>query len=192
MPQPMPVELPHPPTAARVVHRPGGAGDPTAMPADGSDATALRLEEAALQGERAELARARQALERAAAEVAGLRQQVLADAEEHLLDLAVEIARKVLMQEIRAGRHEIEPIVREALRRAPAKREVVVRLNPKDLARMETASGTDEMPANVRLVPDPSIGPAECVVETAEGTVEARVEHELDQVRAALKTPEEP
>ena len=188
MPQPLPVELPQQPTAVRVIHGPDAAGLPGAASVNGAGNGA---QGPALEAERLALARARQALEQAAAGVAGLEQKIFADAEDHLLDLAVEIAHKILMQEIQAGRHEIEPIVREALSRAPAKREVVVRLNPGDLARMEAASGSDEMPANVRLVSDPSIGPAECVVETAEGTVEARIEHELDQVKNTLKSPEE-
>jgi len=192
MPPPLPVKLPQPVTDARVVRRPAAAAAPGALPAGGADTLAQGPGGVALEGERAGLACARQALERAAAQVADLQQQIIAEAEAHLLDLAVEIARKVLMQEIQAGRHQIEPIVREALRRAPANREIAVRLNPDDLARLEAASDRDEMPANVRLVADPSVGPAECVVETAEGTVEARIDHELDQVRGALKSPEEP
>ena len=192
MTQPPPVELPHPPTAVRVIPGPAGGDNRAAGSPDAPDNGALQSDQAALETERAELARARQTLERAAAQVAGLEPKILADAEQHLLDLANEIARKVLMQEIQAGRHDILPIVREAISRAPPKREIVVRLNPDDAAHLEASPGHDEMPANVRLVADPSIGPAECVVETAEGTIEARIEQELDQVAAALKNHEEP
>ncbi len=193
MPQPLRVELPHPPAAVRLVPGPSAsAAGPAADPSASTGETRNQLMQTALDAERAELAQARRALEQAAARIGKLHEQVVADAEAHLPDLAIEIARNVLMQEIEAGRHDIEPIVRRALRSAPANREVVVRLHPEDLAQMEKAQAADSAApaANVRLVADSGVGRAECVVETAEGTVEARIEDELEQVKQALKNPE--
>lgn len=188
MPQALKIGVRGPVMAVRVIRGPA-AGD---SPAGGADAIDERSMQIALEAERAELAQARRALEQAAARIGKLHEQVVADAEAHLPDLAIEIARNVLMQEIEAGRHDIEPIVRRALRSAPANREVVVRLHPEDLAQMEKAQAADSAApaANVRLVADSGVGRAECVVETAEGTVEARIEDELEQVKQALKNPE--
>ncbi|MEA3367010.1 MAG: FliH/SctL family protein, partial [Planctomycetota bacterium] len=139
-------------------------------------------------------ARARGALEQAAGRVADLQDEIRAEAEDHLLDLAVDIARKVIAQEIAAGRCDIEPIVREALDRAPPKRECVIHLHPDDLATIEKAGddkGSVDL-AHLHLTADPTVGRGECVVETAEGTVEARTDDRLRQVRAAMKPPELP
>ena len=68
-----------------------------------------------LQVERAGLQQACQAARNAAEQLAQLQAGMVAEAEEQLAALAVEIARKVLMREIRTGRHEIDPIVTEAL-----------------------------------------------------------------------------
>ena len=147
-----------------------------------------------LEAERAGLARARQALEQAAAKVDDLQQAVLAECEDHLLDLAVDVARKVIAQEVRAGRHDIEPIVREALRLAPPKREVVVHLNPEDLAAAENAGNGRAGGAlkHLHLAADASLGRGECIVETAEGTVEARTDDQLAHLRRTMKDPETP
>jgi len=186
MPETLRVNLPAPPTAVRVVP---GPGEPSP---DGTDA--LETEHQALEAERVALARARGALATAAAHTADLQTRILVEVEDHLLDLAVDIARKVIAQEVGAGRCDIEPIVREALDRAPPKRECVVHLHPDDLATIEKAGDDkgDVHLAHLHLTADPTVGRGECVVETAEGTVEARTDDRLRQVRAAMKPPESP
>ena len=183
--QPLRVNLPAAPVAVRVLPGPGGE------PASGVLAEADGPE--SLEAERSALARACGALEQAAKRLHALGQEIRAEAEDHLLDLAVDIARKVIAQEIQTERCDIEPIVREALGRAPPRREVVVHLHPADLAALEKAGPEGVAPADlahVRLSADPTLGRAECVVETAEGSVEARTEDRLAQVRAAMKLPE--
>ena len=160
-------------------------------PAPGNERLAARMQQE-LDREKAELARARQALTEALSQLDRHREQLLREAENELLDLAVEIARKVLMQEIQAERHQIEPIVTEALQNLPARRQVVVHLNPRDLARCEIAGKADDAdsPESIRFVADPSVSPAQCVLETPEGTVESNVDTHLQAISEALKQPE--
>jgi len=167
---------------------------PDGAPCDGDAGTGASPAPGDLEAERAGLARARHALERAAAKIADLHQAVLAECEDHLLDLAIDVARKVIAQEVQAGRHDIEPIVREALRLAPPKREVVVHLNPEDLAAAEDAGngrpgGTLK---HLHLAADASLGRGECIVETAEGTVEARIDDQLAHLHRIMTDPETP
>ena len=127
------------------------------------------------------------ALEAALVEAHELRGQILAEAEEQLVDLAVDIARKVLAQEIEAGRYEIEPIVAEALKRVPARRDVVVHLHPEDHARCMEAREGGESDGPVTYKADTSVGRAGCVLETDEGVIESSVEPHLEDIREALK-----
>ena len=160
-------------------------------PAAGDEQLAAQMQQE-LDREKAELARARQALTEALSQFDRHREQLLREAENQLLDLAVEIARKVLMQEIQAERHQIEPIVTEALQNLPARQQVVVHLNPRDLARCEIAGKADdaENSESIRFVADPSISPAQCVLETPEGTVDSNVDTHLQAISEALKQPE--
>ncbi|MFO8014501.1 MAG: flagellar assembly protein FliH [Phycisphaerae bacterium] len=197
MPERRCVNLPAPLTAVRVVSGPddpsaGGDASGDGPAAASAEADALEAERRALEAERAALARVRGALETAAAQVADHLAGILADAEAQLVDLAVEIARKVVAQEIQAGRCDIEPIVREALDRAPANRECVVHLHPDDLATLHKTGETTPDLAHLRLEADPGVGRGECVVETAEGTVEARIDDRLNEVRAAMTPSESP
>jgi flagellar assembly protein FliH len=136
---------------------------------------------------RAETRSAVDALEAALGEAHELREQILAEAEEQLVDLAVDIARKVLAQEIEAGRYEIEPIVSEALKRVPARRDVVVHLHPEDHARCMEARGEKPADEHVTYKADPSVARAGCVLETDEGVIDSAVEPHLEDIREALK-----
>lgn len=127
------------------------------------------------------------ALETALGEAHELREQILAEAEEQLVDLAVDIARKVLAQQIEAGRYEIEPIVAEALKRVPARREVVVHLHPEDHARCMEARDGQDPDGPVTYKADPSVARAGCVLETDEGVIESAVDPHLEDIREALK-----
>jgi len=187
------VQLPAPPADVRVRPGPGRPAADGASPDGGSaDGTGPEAERRALETERAALASARRALETAAARAADLLPEILAEAEDHLLDLAVEIARKVIAQEIEADRCRIEPIVREALGRAPRQRDCVVHLHPDDLSALAEADEPATDLAHLELKADPRLGRGECIVETAEGTVEARIDDRLAQVHAAMNPPESP
>jgi flagellar assembly protein FliH len=158
------------------------------------------------EAQRKELNFTRAALEEALVQVKQFRPRLIQEAEQQLVDLAVDIARRVLMQEIQAGRYEIEPIVKEALGRVPAHCDVVVHLNPEDYNQCEIARQADEAAARqppdpaggdageagtVRFVADPNIRRAECLLETSEGTVASGIEENLSQVGEALKRDDE-
>jgi len=145
-----------------------------------------------LDAELAEFRIARQALAEAQTRFTAIQEQFFGEAEEQLLDLSLEIARKVLAQEIKAERHDVDPIVREALSRIPDCRDVVVHLHPDDLARCEMALN-DQGAADfdgVKFTPDPQIGRGDCLVKTARGTVESSIDKNLSEISRALKGPE--
>jgi len=132
------------------------------------------------------------ALNAAVLKLQELQENFVKQAEEQLLELAIEIAGKVLVQEIRAERYEIDPIVREAISRIPTRTDVVVHLHPDDLARCELAQqedGTDQA-ASIRFVADPGVQRAECLLKTSQGSVESSVKQHLSDIAEALKNPE--
>jgi len=165
--------------------RQAGAGG-----AAGRDVGQLRQQmQAMIEEEQARMASARTALVAAVGQLVEAREKVLQNADEQLLQLAMKIARKVLMQEIQAGRYEIEPIVKEALGHVSTQRDVTVRLNPDDYAKCEMASqqAASEETSGLRFVADPAIPPAQCVVETPEGVVESSAEAHLEDIGRALE-----
>lgn len=111
---------------------------------------------------------------------------------DEIAKLSVEIARKILMQKIQDGDHEIESIVKETLKNAPTRQNLVVHLNPDDLADCQKAQQDDNggTLAGVKLVADANIGRAECVLESPKGIIRSLIDEHLEQIEKALKKTE--
>ncbi len=109
---------------------------------------------------------------------------------EEIARLSVEIARKILARQVQNGDYEIESIVKEALANAPTRQDVVVHLNPEDLILCQKAQQDEpsDALAGIKLVPDPNIGRAECLLETQKGIVESLIDEHLERIGKALKT----
>ncbi len=165
------------------------AGDAAQDPGSGA---AIDQARQALQADREALASATAALVSALQQTAGLTESVVHSAEQQIVQLAIDVARKVLMQEIQAGRYEIDPIVQAALSQVPGRQEVVVHLNPDDFECCGQARQGEQgdCPAGVRFVADPSVRPAECLLQTPQGNVQSVVEEHLGEIAAALREPE--
>jgi flagellar biosynthesis/type III secretory pathway protein FliH len=115
-------------------------------------------------------------------------EQIFAGHKEEIARLSVEIARKVLVQKVQDGDYKIESIVKEILNNAPTHQDLVVRLNPKDLAecqKVQQENGGDVL-AGVKLVADANIGLAECILESPKGIIKSLIDEHLEQIGRAL------
>jgi flagellar biosynthesis/type III secretory pathway protein FliH len=117
---------------------------------------------------------------------------LFAEHKEEIAKLSVEIARKVLMQKVQDGDYEIESIVKEALKNAPTRQDVVVHLNPEDhiLCQKAQQDEPNGALAGIKFISDPNIGRAECMLETPKGIIESLIDGHLERIGKALKTAE--
>jgi flagellar biosynthesis/type III secretory pathway protein FliH len=111
---------------------------------------------------------------------------------EEIAKLSVEIARKILMQRIQDDDYEIESIVKETLKNAPTRQDLVVHLNPEDLADCQRAQqdANGGTLAGVKLVADQNIGRAECVLQSPKGIIRSLIDEHLEQIGKALTKTE--
>ncbi len=118
--------------------------------------------------------------------------KVFVEHKEEIARLSVEIARKILMQKVEDGDYEIQSIVKEALNNAPTRQNIVVHLNPEDLAECQKAlrNEPDGTLKDVKFVSDSNIGRAECLLESPKGIVESLINEHLDRISKALKKAE--
>jgi flagellar biosynthesis/type III secretory pathway protein FliH len=164
---------------------------------DGEDAarqerSELQEERRLLEKERGDQKLARLALESGLERLRRLEGQWDQQAHQQIVDLALAIAAKVLMQEIRSQRHEIDPIVKAVLARAPSGGDLTVRMHPEDLARCELArqpAGAGGA-AGARFVADSTVKRAECIVDTPQGFIRSDVESHLRALQQILRCPE--
>jgi flagellar biosynthesis/type III secretory pathway protein FliH len=118
--------------------------------------------------------------------------EVLSKQSEEIAKLSVEIANKVLMQKVQKGDYKIESIIKEALKNAPTCQEVVVHLNPEDLAlyQKKQKDDTNNTLEGIKCIADPAIGRAECLLETPKGIVKSFIEKHIEQISEALSKVE--
>ncbi len=114
---------------------------------------------------------------------------VIHDTESTVLELAFEVAQKVIA-ETPISRELIEANIRAALAEAEEATEFYIHLHPEDLALL--ARHTSEMLAEVprpkpmHFIADPDIGRGGCLVRTQFGIVDARRETRLARLRQTL------
>lgn len=107
---------------------------------------------------------------------------------EEIAKLSVEIARKILIQKIDDGEYEIEAIVREAIEKAPSRQDLIVKVNPHDLATLEKVQqdNGDKILVGINLIAGADVSKAECIVESDKGIIESLIEAHLEQIGKAL------
>ena len=118
--------------------------------------------------------------------------QDLAGAKDAAIVLARRMAERIVGRAVELSPELLGEIVAEALAASRARTgKVVLRVHPEDLATIEherprwlarVAAGVD-----VRVVADPAIGRHGCVVETAVGRLDARLDTQLDALERALR-----
>ncbi|MGD2094423.1 MAG: FliH/SctL family protein [Phycisphaerales bacterium] len=108
---------------------------------------------------------------------------------DEIAKLSVEIARKVLMQKVEDGDYEIESVIKEALKNAPTREDIVVHLNPDDLTQCQKAQKDepDSELAGIKFVSDSKIGRAECLLESPKGVITSLIDEHLERVSKALQ-----
>ncbi len=108
---------------------------------------------------------------------------------EEIAKLSVEIARKILMQKVEDGDYEIESIIKEALKNAPSSQDVKVHLNPEDLEKCQKAQqdGPGGALTGIKLIPDPNIGRAECLLENPKGIIKSLIDDSLERIGKAIE-----
>lgn len=144
---------------------------------------------AAAEGEAEGRAQAAALLARAAE----VREARLSELDGTVVDVAIEIARRLVGRELAVAPGAVADVARRALRAASGAGDVVLRVAPADLAAIRGEA--DALRALVErgeltLAEDPTLTRGEVVVEGSGGRVDARIEAQLEAFRRALRAGE--
>jgi len=143
------------------------------------------VEEGRRQAERG-LSNVFKALRDGVSGLTGIKAKMLRESEDDLLKLTMLVAKKIIQQELIQHPEILANIVNAAVANITELDRVSVRLNPADYAvvnlnRQAYFSGPGDE-SHILLSPDESIEPGGCMVDTATGTVDARIETQLDEI----------
>jgi len=138
----------------------------------------------------AELEGVLQRLRQAYMDIEKYRKQLYHQAEEETVALALAVARKIIDQEISVDRQIVLNVVKGALDKVVDHQKVKIRINPQDLETVQTALFEFlphvESLENIQFEADAGLTAGGCVVETNFGTIDARMENQLDQIETAF------
>ena len=129
-----------------------------------------------------------QALKDAVNKINGTHKLIFKEYRENIAKLAVEIARKILMQKADEGDYKIEQIVEGAMKSSPTLQDIMGHLNPDDFSQCQKLQQDDTAGtfAGVAFISDQNVGRAECIVETPKGNIESLMSEHLQQISEAF------
>lgn len=104
-----------------------------------------------------------------------------------VLELACELARQVLRQELSVNPNVMLPVIREAVELLGTEHQIaVVRMHPTDLEVLEAPLSTEFAGLSLNLRADPSLEPGGCMVESAGMVVDATLQKRWQRAVATL------
>ena len=112
-------------------------------------------------------------------------------AEENIVELALDIAEKLVAEHVKLNPKTVTNIAKKALLLAVEREHIVIRVNAEDLEVMKAAK-EDLMCAmdgiqKIELIADRRIKRGGCVLETNAGNIDAGIESQLNEVKQSLR-----
>lgn len=135
-------------------------------------------------------------LARAAASMAmaaQVREAKLAELDAAVVEVALEVARRVVGRELVTSPQTVLDVARRALRAAAGAGDILLRVAPEDLGMVREGEGplrTLLEQGTLSISEDPALQRGEVVVETSGGRVDARIGAQLEAFRRALRAEE--
>ncbi len=148
-------------------------------------------EEAARQALTAQLSPVLNAFQQATTEIAHLRTTVLLQAEEDIITLAFQLARKIIRYEALEHREVLAATLTRALEHVVEQDRIVVRVHPDDVHyATEIKEELGHARGDIRTLTvqgDTSVGRGGCLVESSLGTIDARIEAQFDELEQRFR-----
>ena len=113
-------------------------------------------------------------------------------AEQDVVKMVMAVVEKILPQHFIDAPQVVLPLVREAIAKVKDQKELKIHVAPQDydlvlLARNEFRGLLTYGDATIDLVSDQSMNSGDCLIETPNGTVDARLATQIELVRQAVK-----
>lgn len=118
--------------------------------------------------------------------LASLSGEIVSHVESDLVDLALQIAKKVVRREVSIDREIALTLVRVSLGKLNQRTSAQIHLHPDDLAFIQKNLDSLDFRGALELVEDPSITPGGCLVQTVTGDIDGRVESQFDEIAFGL------
>ena len=107
-------------------------------------------------------------------------------ARDDIVRLALAVARRILSEEIRVAPERTGAMVRAAIATAPGAHVLRLHAHPDDAERARAAVADADPEGRIEIRVDPSLSRGDCVLETAGGSIDARIDSQLAALEEEL------
>ncbi len=119
-----------------------------------------------------------------------IKEQIIQESELSIIDISIKIAEKIIIKEMEIDKNIIKLITKEALKNINEFDKISIFVNPEHFPFLQTARGDllDGLNGQVELMiyPDSSIIIGGCIIKTSTGTLDAKIDTQLGEVKQAL------
>lgn len=113
------------------------------------------------------------------------------DAEQQILEIAVAIAQRILNYELDTNSEAVVSVVKAAMAKVYNQEQVTIRVNPHDFDTVMLSKPELEAilqrEQSISLVADQTVSRGGCLIDSQFGTVDARLENQLESLRKVLQ-----
>lgn len=118
--------------------------------------------------------------------ISSLAKEITAQMETEVVELAVEIAKKVTTREVTTDPEVVLAVTRTALTKLHSRTLATIHLHPGDLAFVQENRDRLNFHGSLELIEDNSITPGGCLIHTDSGDIDARIESQFDEIAHGL------
>ncbi len=119
-----------------------------------------------------------------------IKEQIIQEAELPIIETSIEIAEKIIKKEMETDKNIIKLIAKEALKNVNEFEKISIYINPEYFSYVHSAREDllRELNGQVELMiyPDPSINDGGCIIRTSTGTLDAKIDTQLEEIKQAL------
>lgn len=120
-------------------------------------------------------------------EVGSLKGEILEHARKEIVDLAFAIAGKVIHREVDTSKDVVLSVLGDALNKVEGGDDITIRAHPEDCHHIrEAAPGFMNSYGDIAIEEDEAIGRGGAVIETRWGSVDARLDQQLNNIRESF------
>lgn len=124
----------------------------------------------------------REQLSRTLTELQYLQSETESKAEREMVELAIEMAKKIVQREVTVDREVALTLARVALTRLHSRSTTIIRLHPDDYAHAVAHRERLESDGAIEIVEDRSVGLGGCLIQTEMGDIDARIAHQFREI----------
>ncbi|WP_284036425.1 FliH/SctL family protein [Neobacillus sp. 114] len=115
---------------------------------------------------------------------------IIREAEPFVVNLSIEIASKILQQELKTNQETLLPMIKESITSVYETSSLTINVSPEDYSfvqkQREQLFAVVNGKVEVKILPDYSIQHGGCIIHTSSGSVDARIDTQLSEIKKAL------